>query len=549
MGDEPHGSASYPDVKEEQKCLIPPRSRWYRPGRGIICKQIMVPLMMLCVSLVGIIILQIVELSRHSEQSPGDWALLFVVVVMLGLMIKVILFIRMSLLNPLTEIRQWVSSVEDGDFDARMPLLPMGEFNDLAQDINHLARSIETLNADFSSQVAVQTENLARKSQALELLYEVVTSANTDHEVTDLLTRFMHRLGGVYEAQAVVVRVLENHQLTLVDSYGLSAGSTFLRPSVPIRFVRQNNIFGKGSVDVRNETINESLAELDHRDDKSNKVRQIISIPLQYRDSILGCYQIFVDSGLVVNNDNRTLLANIGQHLGAVLQQSRQDQDSGKLIMVEERTKLANELHDSLAQTLASLRFQVRVLDETLHQGDEQVTWEALEKLESQVEEANRELRVLIGQFRAPLQNQEVVVSVKKLVEKFRKDTGVSVFLQNEWSDDNLTTEMRTDVIRIIQEALANTRKHAQADNVRVLIRHQSHRYRIMVEDDGKGFDETRLVEMDSSGHPGEHIGHKIMAERAKNLGAELKFESEPEEGCLLSVEFVHVMQDSQNND
>lgn len=527
----------YDNHDEGQKCLVPPRWKWYRPGEAIVCKQIMMPLVLVSIFLIGILGRQIWLLMNQEELGPGSLLFAAVIVLMLASMAKVILFVRRSLLNPLTEIRQWVSSVEEGNFSARLPSLPKGEFNDLALDINTLARKVETLNADFSSQVASQTENLARKSEALELLYEAVTSANDEYEIRDLLIRFMHRLGGVYNAQAVVVRVLVDGQLMLVDSYGLSA-DIFLRQKVPIRFVRQNNLFGKDAIDVRNETINESLAELDYRDDKTIRARQIISIPLQYRDSILGCYQIFVDSASIIDDDNRRLLINIGQHLGAVLQQSRQDQDSSKLIVVEERTRLANELHDSLAQTLASLRFQVRVLDETLHQGDEQVTWEALEKLEGQVEEANHELRALIGQFRAPLKSQEVVISVKKMVEKFRKDTGVSVFLQNEWSDDSLTIERRTDVIRIIQEALANTRKHAMANNVRVLIRHKRGQYRIMVEDDGRGFNDHLFAEMDSDDHPGEHIGHQIMAERASNLGAELKYESEPGEGCLVSLEF-----------
>jgi two-component system nitrate/nitrite sensor histidine kinase NarX len=150
------------------------------------------------------------------------------------------------------------------------------------------------------------------------------------------------------------------------------------------------------------------------------------------------------------------------------------------------------------------------------------------------VEEANHELRSLIAQFRAPLQSQEVVFSVEKLIRKFRQDTGVAVFFQNEWQDDKLSSDMRTDVIRIIQEALANIKKHADANTVRVLIRHQNSHYRIMVEDDGVGFDESEVV----VGEPGEHIGREIMMERARRLGSEIKLESEPGEGSVVSLEF-----------
>ena len=363
-----------------------------------------------------------------------------------------------------------------------------------------------------------------------------MTLVNESDEAEDLLRHFMRRLAEVYQANAVVLRVLKESKLTLVESFGLSEGSSFMEPSVPIRFVLQNNVFGDGQISVRSETINETLVGQEGQEGKPS-IRQIISIPLQHRDSILGSYQLFVPRHSQLDQDDCHLLANVGRHLGVLMEQSRLDHESGKLMMVEERARLANELHDSLAQTLASLRFQVRVLDETLHQGDEQVTWEELEKLENQVEEANGELRSLIGRFRAPLQSQDVIVSVQKLIAKFRRDTGTAVFLQNEWADDDLPIEMRTDVIRIVQEALANIKKHAEANTVRVLIRHDSRGYRVVVEDDGKGYDEG----LASEGGPGEHIGRQIMRERAENLNAELRLESEIGEGASVSLEFKFI--------
>jgi two-component system nitrate/nitrite sensor histidine kinase NarX len=480
------------------------------------------------------IVVQGVSLYRSGGQGFLQWGFFVVPVLMLALVLKSILFVRRSLINPLAHVRQWVSRVRDGDLSARMPRLDNGEFNELAGDINGLADVVQSLHDDLEAQVHRHTQNLERKTQALELLYEAVTSVNAAYEVDDLLAHFLRRLGDVFEADAAVLRVLDKSRLTLMDSYGLDPESRFLEPSVPIRFVWRNNLFGKGAMEVRTESIGEVLGS--EADDDTGTVRQIVSVPLQYRDSILGCYQLFIRSNAELASDTRELLAGIGRHLGVALEQSRLDQEAGKLLLVEERARLANELHDSLAQTLASLRFQVRILDETLHQGEEQVTWEELEKLERQVEEANRELRFLIAQFRAPLKTHGVVLSVEKLIRKFRGDTGASVFFQNEWSEDQLSPESRTDVVRIVQEALANIKKHADADTVRVLLRHHGFRHRIVVEDDGIGYDENHL----SAGGAGEHIGRQIMLERAENLGALLKLESEPGEGSRVVLEFEY---------
>ena len=354
-----------------------------------------------------------------------------------------------------------------------------------------------------------------------------------------MLAGFMKRVMEVYGARGGLVRIREGDKLMLMDSKGLEVDSPLLKDHVTVRSIRHRLGSNYLEISVQVETINKALvtdpdpSRIDH-----GEMQKIVLIPLQYRNAVLGCYEVLIASGFALDDEDKRLLMNIGQHLGAVIQQSQTDKDSGKLLVVEERTRLANDLHDSLAQTLASMRFQVRVLDETLHQGDEQVTWEELEKLENQVDEANLELRQLIGRFRAPLEHQEVVVSIKRLVEKFRQDTGVSVFLQNEWRDDELSIEKRSDVIGIVQEALANIRKHADANNVRIMIRHHGGRYRIMIEDDGRGMDGGRFLETEKS-LPGQHIGHEIMQERAVNLGTKLKIESEIDEGCIVSVDFV----------
>ncbi len=367
----------------------------------------------------------------------------------------------------------------------------------------------------------------------LALLYEAITTVNQAWELDDLLIHFMHRLADHYAAGSGVVRILKNNQLELIGSFGGEDKNSLFAHSIPVRELINNGPSAGTAIEVRTAPVEPSPAMAGR---SADGMRQMVFIPLQYRDSILGCYQLMVGPKIDVNAETRELLANIGCHLGIAIEQSRLDQEAGTLLMVEERARLANELHDSLAQTLASLRIQVRVVDETLHQGDEQVTWEEMEKLESTVEEANSEFRRLIGQFRAPLQSQEVVISVEKLIRRFRRDTGIAVFFQNEWTDDHLPQELRTDVIRIVQESLANIKKHADAKTVRVLLRHQAGRCRLMVEDDGTGFDDSMII----SNSPGEHIGLKIMTERAENLGAALRVESEPGDGSRIALDFAY---------
>ena len=202
-------------------------------------------------------------------------------------------------------------------------------------------------------------------------------------------------------------------------------------------------------------------------------------------------------------------------------------------VRMEERVSLANELHDSLAQTIASLRFQVRVLDETLHQGDESATWQEMERVEKSLEQAHIELRELIAHFRAPIDKQGLIPAIEKTVSRFRQEEAdTAIFFQNRWHDVELAEETEVHILRVIQEALANIKKHSQANTVRILLRQdQTGNYIVLIEDDGIGFAESKPVSLE---HPGQHIGLSVMQERAQSVGAELTIESEAGEGTRI---------------
>jgi two-component system nitrate/nitrite sensor histidine kinase NarX len=265
---------------------------------------------------------------------------------------------------------------------------------------------------------------------------------------------------------------------------------------------------------------------------------EALSVPLAYHDDVLGSYTIYVDRpGIAGREDIRELLATIGQHLGIAVAKQRSDAEAQRLSIMEERTALAHELHDSLAQTLASLRFQVRMLDDTLREGGSpQSAMEDLARIRNGLDEAHTELRELLNSFRAPLDRRGLVPALEQLTEQLGRETGMHVFFQKDCRAPALSAAEEMQLLRIVQEALTNIRKHAHAQTVRVLLNcRPGGAYMLLVEDDGIGFDLPRRA-----GRPGEHIGLSIMEERARRLGGQLRIESEPGEGTRVEVTYNH---------
>ena len=222
-------------------------------------------------------------------------------------------------------------------------------------------------------------------------------------------------------------------------------------------------------------------------------------------------------------------------------QQSRLARHSDRLLRFEDRSAIANELHDSLAQSLASLKMQVRVLDDTLRQDNEVAIWKEMENIQAGLDEANIELRELITYFRLPVDGNGVVSAIEKAVSRFRLTSSIEAVLQNHWPEVNLPVEYERQVLRIVQEGLANVRKHSGADMVRILLNQAHDARRVLIEDDGIGMSLT-------SGETDNHFGLSIMQERAGSIGATLQLESEPGDGTRIILT-LPIMQDKALGD
>ena len=452
---------------------------------------------------------------------------------------------RRDLLTPLSELRDWVNQMRNGHLSARLPESLQPDFSKLYRDINLLGERLESLSLDLQAEVAKQTRRIKQKNHSLEILYDVAANINAARDLEELLTRFLHTLKNAVDARAGMVRMLTSDgNMQLIASSGLDQEVIKREQLISVERCLCGKAAQSGEVYALDDL--QGCGQFVGRPFFDDKKVEMIAVPLRYRGKILGVYNLFTEQhGLVEREDVKNLLTSIGHHLGMAIEKARLDEEANLLSIMEERTRLANELHDSLAQSLASLKFQVRVLDELLHSGDESALWQELELIENSLDEAYTELRELIAHFRAPVDKRGLVPAVEQAVERFRRDSGTSAFLQLEWDEANLPAEVDVQVLRIIQEALANIRKHSEANAVRVLMRAgKDGHYMVLIEDDGIGIQDREI-----DGGPGEHLGLKILQERSARIGGDLKIESEAGEGTRVILLFTQPQEEADISD
>jgi len=428
-----------------------------------------------------------------------------------------------------------VSRISQGEPGASEALRDVSVLDEIARDIGALNAELTELYEDMDSRVARQTMRLAQKTASLKILYDVAAGINEADGMEELLLRFLRVLKEMVNGRAATVRLMmPDGTPRLVGSIGLDDDLVQDHDMVPVDLCLCGSVLSPGDIVCRDDA--RYCSGVYGRRMFAEDEIEVLTVPLEHHDELLGVYTVYVDKpGVSGREDIMELLFSVGHHIGIAVAKHRSDLETRRLSIVEERNSLAHELHDSLAQTLASLRFQVKMLDDSLARGA--ISEEArtdLAHLRNGLDEAHTELRELLSSFRAPLDRKGLIPALEKLSDRFRQESGVHLFFQNNCRPFELSAFSELQVTRIVQEALANVRKHAEAQTVRVLLTHGDRgEHVLLVEDDGIGFSAPG-----AGGNPGEHIGLSIMQERARRMGADLRIESEPGEGTRVELVF-----------
>lgn len=193
-----------------------------------------------------------------------------------------------------------------------------------------------------------------------------------------------------------------------------------------------------------------------------------------------------------------------------------------------ERSLLARELHDSIAQSLAFLKIQVQLLRSAITKQNSKSTDLALNELDSGLKESIADVRELLLHFRTRTQADDIERAVQETLQKFQHQTGLHVKRQATGEGLPLPQDVQIHVLHVLQEALSNIRKHANANSVVIEI-HKGDPWRFLVRDDGVGFD--------SHNNRSEiNIGLKIMQERANQIGATVDITSLVGQGTTVTL-------------
>jgi two-component system, NarL family, sensor kinase len=264
--------------------------------------------------------------------------------------------------------------------------------------------------------------------------------------------------------------------------------------------------------------------------DGTDGLRYHASIPLYAHGKQLGVLNVASPDWRQLNADDLRLLYTVGDLLSIAIERGRLYSRSVELGAIEERNRLAREIHDTLAQGLSAIALQLETADALLEfGGNVEPIQQSIKQALSLTRENLNEARQSVHDLRAtPLENRDLTQALTDLASEFTSNHDLKVDFQTTGDAQTLTTNIETGLYRIAQEALTNVTQHAMADQTRIELLYNPESVTLLVVDNGNGFESHRI--------PPGRFGLVGMNERARLLGGSMKIKSSPKKGTRVEV-------------
>ncbi|MFH1604975.1 MAG: histidine kinase, partial [Pseudomonadota bacterium] len=335
----------------------------------------------------------------------------------------------------------------------------------------------------------MQAEGPAQGTDLLGLraLSELASGLAETHDPEQLLERSLGTMIRLAGAQAGTVRVLasDGAHMRLIAAQGLP-------PDVLDRERLVGLDCGLCGAAVGNDAVRQSFdleqCAVRTGSDYFRTLGAALVLPLAHSGRILGAYILFFAERRDTPEELGLLFRSISEHLGMALANVRLLRENMRMTLVRERQLMANEVHDSLAQTMAYMKIRLAMMQEALDANEPDRASRHAGAVQQALDGAYADLRELLAQFRSRMNPLGLVHALKELTTRFHDRTGIELTFDNRSTKLGLSAEEEINVFHIMQEALANVARHSGAKNARLSIELAGGEYRFTVEDDGLGF-------------------------------------------------------------
>lgn len=465
-----------------------------------------------------------------------------VVLVLLAVVgtLALIRFFFVQVIRPVGELAEGVEKWGKDDFSYRLVPRSDDELGRLASGFNRSASHLQYLYATLEDRVREKTRSLSEKNRQLQILYSVSDFLNDGSDVDAVCRGFLKRVIDMLDAQAGAIRLLDSEGANLCFTFGQGLSEDFIENEAVLRC--GDCLCGVASSRNASFIANTEPREFPLTRDVCRQAgfNTVSASSVVANKRPMGVFNLFFSEGRTLAESDRQLLETLGQQLGAALDGLRLQARARELAVSEERNLLARELHDSIAQALAFMNLQVQMLESSVERNDDDEVRSGLALLQQGLQESYEDVRELMVHFRAKIGEHDLDTGIADALKRLSAQTGIVSNMDVQGGGAPLDPETETQLLYIVQEAISNVRKHADARTVNLRLRRGLDGLTVQIRDDGKGFAEDGGESVGTQ----EHIGLQVMRERAQRVGAMLSIKSKPGKGTEVMLTVPRVCEE-----
>ncbi|QHB32890.1 nitrate/nitrite two-component system sensor histidine kinase NarX [Yersinia canariae] len=430
------------------------------------------------------------------------------IVLTLGLMLATIYYLRRRLLRPWLQLISMANAIGRGDFSKRFTLpYQRDEMGMLGTALNRMSQELSLIYSDLEQRVAQKTADLQQKNQVLAFLYHSSRQLHTPQPLSERLVPVIEQLQALTPLENVQICLYENHlyRSNLTDNLD----GEYLPP--------QNSptqLTISGSSIVANPTTS----------------RESLSWSLSDKLGQYGLLLAKIPAESPLNSDQQQLVNMLVEQLTSTLALESQARHQQQLLLMEERSAIARELHDSIAQSLSCLKIQISCLQIQVPDLPEPSNL-LIRQMRDELNIAYRQLRELLTTFRLKLNEATLQAALQTLVNEFSERACLPITLDFNLPSDSVPNHQAIHMVNIAREALNNIYKHAHASEAAVNVTIEQGDVVMSIIDNGCGIGQA-------SQRP-NHYGLMIMQDRAASLNGHCDIRQRDTGGTQVRVQFT----------
>jgi len=376
-------------------------------------------------------------------------------------------------------------------------------------------------------------ERVERRTHDLVVLYNLITIISENWQLQDLLELSLVLTLETLKAERGIIYLSDRKDianLKPVVQRGFTDGFQIEIDSLPEDKLARKVFKGQKPLAFENLEDNSDNAAF-------KGMNSCVGIPIMTRGDVRGVFCLFANEKGVFGSDEMALLASIADHLAIGIENSILFEQSRENAALEERNRLARNLHDSVSQLLYSLTLMAGTTKKMLERDVDLVkVANSVERLGYTAHQALKEMRLLVYELRpAVLDSEGLGSALQHRIETVEERLGVKVALQAGRLPE-LPNYVEDALYHIALEALNNIVKHSESKNASIKFTSKRRNISMQISDEGKGFDTSQT-------HTG--LGLRNMRERAQMLEGEISIESTPGDGTQVTVK-VKIPSDSR---